>query len=82
MILKRYEILILRVLNRAARLFGVLACIASLVFLVSAWTSSENRVANLLVAALLLPTGIAILRASPISQSQIDAIRNGVGRRG
>ena len=69
----------IRVINVMARVFGVLACIVGLISLLSAWLLPGDRTWYLLGAALSLAIGIGVWIARPITQSQIDSIRNGRG---
>jgi disulfide bond formation protein DsbB len=73
----RFDTIVIRLLNVAARVVGVFTFVAGVGFLLSAWFGPNNRVGYLVVAALCIAIGMGIWVALPITQSQIDSIRAG-----
>jgi hypothetical protein len=66
-------------INFFARLFGVVALIVGMGFLVGAYTTANNRVMNSLIGCLALSIGIATLFAKPVTVEHIARIRRSMG---
>jgi di/tricarboxylate transporter len=79
MALKQLDSLAIRVINIGVRTFGVLACFVGVAFLLSAWFTQSDRILFGLIGALCIAMGIAIWMARPITQSQIDSLRERSG---
>jgi hypothetical protein len=75
--MNQFDRVAIQVLNVAARVIGVLAWIAGVGFLLSAWVSPDNRIAYVVVAAVCIAIGVGVWVARPFTQSQIDSIRAG-----
>jgi len=65
-----------------ARLFGSLAILVGIVFLVSAYAFKENRFPDVVAGLSVIAMGIAFFLAKPIDAEQLARIRRRMGRRG
>ena len=65
--------------NVLARLFGSLALLAGIVFLVSAYAIKENRFLDVVVGLSALAMGIAVFLAKPIDAEQLARMRHRMG---
>ena len=68
--------------NVLARLFGSLAILAGIVFLVSAYAIKENRSLDVVLGLFALAMGIAVFLAKPIDAEQLARMRRRIGRPG
>jgi uncharacterized membrane protein HdeD (DUF308 family) len=68
--------------NVLARLFGSLAILAGIVFLVSAYAIKENRSLDVVLGLFALAMGIAVFLAKPIDAEQLSRMRRRMGRPG
>ncbi len=75
----KYDRIFLFTLNVVARLFGGLAILASLMFLVSAYAIQENRIVNIIVGLAVGVMGIAFLVAKPVNPEKLATIRRRMG---
>jgi hypothetical protein len=73
---------ILMALNGLARLFGVLAILAGIVFLVSAYAVKGNRVLDIGIGFFLMAMGIAFLLTKSINAEQLTRMKRRMGRPG
>ena len=69
-------------LNALARVFGVLAILAGIIFLVSAYAIREHRLLDIVVGLFVIAIGIAFLLAKSVSAEQLDRMRRRMGRPG
>lgn len=69
-------------INFLARLLGVAAIFAGIVFLVSAYAIVENRVLNIVVGLMAIVVGIAFLVTRSVNADQLARIRRRMGRTG
>jgi uncharacterized protein YhhL (DUF1145 family) len=74
--------LILMALNGLARLFGALAILAGIVFLVSAYAVKANRFLDIAIGFFLMAMGIAFLLTKSINAEQLTRMRLRMGRPG
>ncbi len=79
MALKQLDSMAIRVINIGVRTFGVLACFVGVVFLLTAWFTQSDRIVYALIGVLGIATGVAIWMARPMTQSQIDSLRERSG---
>jgi hypothetical protein len=79
MSLKRLDSIALRVINVGVRTFGVLAGFIGVGFLLTAWFIQSDRIMYGLIGVLTIATGVAIWIARPVSQSQINSLRERSG---
>jgi uncharacterized membrane protein HdeD (DUF308 family) len=68
--------------NVLARLFGVLAILAGIIFLVSAYAIKENRFLDIVIGLFVIAMGIAFLLTKSINAEQLARIRRRMGRPG
>jgi cytochrome c biogenesis protein CcdA len=68
--------------NVLARLFGVLAILAGIIFLVSAYAIKENRFLDILIGLFVIAVGIAFLLTKSINAEQLARMRRRMGRPG
>jgi hypothetical protein len=68
------------VFNGVARLFGVLAILAGIIFLVSAYAIKANRFLDIAIGLFLMAVGIAFLLAKSINAEQLTRMRRRIGR--
>jgi hypothetical protein len=66
-------------INLFARLFGVVALIVGIGFLLAAVTVSVNRVINALIGGLTLSIGVATFFAKPVTVEHISRIKRSMG---
>jgi uncharacterized membrane protein HdeD (DUF308 family) len=69
-------------LNALARVFGVLAILAGIISLVSAYAIREHRLLDIVVGLFVIAIGIAFLLAKSVSAEQLDRMRRQMGRPG
>jgi uncharacterized membrane protein HdeD (DUF308 family) len=69
-------------LNALARVFGVLAILAGIIFLVSAYAIREHRFLDIMVGLFVITMGIAFLLAKSVRAEQLDRMRRRMGRAG
>jgi len=74
--------LILIAFNGLARLFGVLAILAGIVFLVSAYAVKANRFLDIVIGFFLMAMGSAFLLTKSINAEQLARMRRRIGRPG
>jgi hypothetical protein len=74
--------LILITLNGLARIFGVLAILTGIVFLVSAYAVKANRFLDIAIGLFLTTMGIAFLLIKSINAEQLTRMRRRMGRPG
>lgn len=72
--------LILFAFNALARLFGVLAILAGIVLLVSAYAIKANRFLDIVIGLFLVAMGSAFLLAKSIDAEQLARMRRRMGR--
>jgi uncharacterized membrane protein HdeD (DUF308 family) len=65
-----------------ARLFGVLALLAGIIFLISAYAIKENRFLDIVIGLFVIAMGIAFLMTKSINAEQLARIRRRMGRPG
>jgi uncharacterized membrane protein HdeD (DUF308 family) len=65
--------------NFLARLFGVLAIFAGIVFLVNAYVIEDNRVLDIVVGLFAIVMGIAFLVTKSVRAEQLVRIRRRMG---
>jgi uncharacterized membrane protein HdeD (DUF308 family) len=70
------------VFNLVARLFGVIAILAGIIFLVSAYAIEENRVLDVVVGLFAIAMGIAFLVTKSVNADLLGRIRRRMGRPG
>jgi hypothetical protein len=73
--LRRLDSIALRVINVGVRIFGALVAFLGVGFLLIAWFGQSDRIVYGLVGMLGIATGVASWIAKPISQPQIDSLR-------
>lgn len=76
----KFHRVFLTAFNVLARLFGSLAILAGIVFLVSAYAIKENRLLDVVVGLSALAVGIAVLLTKPIDAEQFARMRRRLGR--
>lgn len=76
----KFDRVFLIAFNLLARLFGSLAILAGIVFLVSAYAVKENRFLDVVVGLNVLAVGIAVFLAKPIDAEQLARMRRRMGR--
>jgi DMSO/TMAO reductase YedYZ heme-binding membrane subunit len=76
----KFDFVFLIAFNALARLFGVLAVVAGIIFLVSAYAIKENRFLDIVIALFLMVMGIASLLAKSIKAGQLARMRRRMGR--
>jgi len=74
--------LILIAVNGLARLFGVLAILAGIVFLVSAYAVKANRFLDIVIGLFLMAMGSAFLLTKSINAEQLTRMRRRMERLG
>jgi hypothetical protein len=79
MTLKRFDSKALRVINIGVRIFGVLVCFVGVGCLLRAWLTQSDRIMYEVLGLVSTATGVAIWIALPISQPQIDSLRERSG---
>jgi len=67
-------------INFLARVFGVAATLAGVVFLVAAYAIVEKRILNIVIGLISLFMGIAFLVTKSVNAKQIARIRRRLGR--
>jgi len=67
------------VFNGLARLFGVLAILAGIIFLVSAYAIKANRFLDIEIGLFLITVGSAFLLAKSINEEQLTRMRRRIG---
>jgi hypothetical protein len=72
--------LILFAFNALARLFGVLAILAGIVLLVSAYAIKANRFLDIVIGLFLVAMGSAFLLTKSIDAEQLARMRRRMGR--
>ena len=65
--------------NGLARLFGVLAILAGIIFLVSAYAINANRFLDIVIGLSLIAMGTAFLLAKSINAEQLTRMRRRIG---
>ena len=78
----KFDFVSLIAFNALARLFGVLAIVAGIIFLVSAYAIKENRFLDIVIGLFLMAMGIAFLLAKSINAEQLARMRRRMGRPG
>jgi len=78
----KFDFVFLIAFNALARLFGVLAIVAGIIFLVSAYAIKENRFLDIAIGLFLMAMGIAFLLAKSIHAEQLARMRRRMGRPG
>ena len=78
----KFHRVFLTAFNVLARLFGSLAILAGIVFLVSAYAIKENRFLDIVIGFFLMAMGIAFLLAKSIHAEQLARMRRRMGRPG
>jgi uncharacterized membrane protein HdeD (DUF308 family) len=73
---------ILIAFNGLARLFGVLAILAGIVSLVSAYVVKANRFLDIVIGLFLMAMGTAFLLTKSINAEQLTRMRRRMGRPG
>ena len=66
-------------INLAARLFGAMALLAGIVFLVSAYAIKSNRAMDVVAGIFAIAVGVAVFMAKPITIEHITRIRRRMG---
>ena len=66
-------------INLAARLFGTMALLAGIVFLVSAYAIKSNRAMDVVAGIFAISVGVAAFMAKPITIEHINRIRRRMG---
>jgi hypothetical protein len=79
---RRFERAFVIAFNLLARLFGVLAILVGIVFLLSAYLFSEYRILDIVVGLCVAAMGIAFLLAKSLTAEQLARIRLRMGRSG
>jgi 1,4-dihydroxy-2-naphthoate octaprenyltransferase len=79
MAFKRLDPIAIRTLNVGARIFGGLACLVGAAFLLTACLLQADRIIYALIGVLCIAMGIAFWVVRPITQSQVDSIRERSG---
>jgi hypothetical protein len=75
----KFDRVFLIAFNFIARLFGVLAIFAGIVFLVSAYAIKENRPLNIGVGIFVIGIGVAFLLTKSLNVEQLARIRRRMG---
>ncbi len=75
----KYDRIFLFTLYVLSRLFGGLAILTSLMFLVSADAIQENRILNIVVGLPAGAMGIAFLVTKPVNAKKLASIRRRMG---
>jgi uncharacterized membrane protein HdeD (DUF308 family) len=78
----KFDRAFLAAFNVLARLFGSLAILVGIVFLVSAYAIKENRFLYVVVGLSVIAIGIAVLLTKPIDAEQLARMRRRMGRPG
>ena len=76
----KFDRAFLAAFNVLARLFGSLAILAGIVFLVSAYAFKENRFLDVVVGLSVIAMGIAFFLTKPIDAEQLARMRRWMGR--
>lgn len=76
---RNFERAYVRFINVSARLFGGLAIVAGLAFLVSAYAFEVNRTTYIVVGIFALGLGVAVFMAKRITTEDIARIRRRMG---
>jgi uncharacterized membrane protein len=66
-------------INFAARLFGAMALLVGIVFLVSAYAIKSNRAMDVVAGIFAIAVGVAVFMAKPITIEHITRIRQRMG---
>jgi uncharacterized membrane protein HdeD (DUF308 family) len=64
-----------RACNGLARLFGLLATLAGVAFLVSAYAIAQNRALNIAIGIFAIAMGVAFLWTKPVDAEQLAGMR-------
>jgi hypothetical protein len=67
-------------INLSALLFGAMALLVGIGFLVSAYAVAANRALDLIVGISAIAVGVAVFKAKPITDEDIVRIRRKMGR--
>lgn len=78
----RFDRVFLTVFNLLARLFGVVAILAGIIFLVRAYAIRINRLLDIVVGLILVVIGIAFFVTKLINADQLARIRRWIKRHG
>lgn len=74
-----FERAYIRFINVSARLFGGLALVAGIVFLVSAYAFEANRATYIVAGIFAIGLGVAVFMAKRITTENIARIRRRMG---
>jgi uncharacterized membrane protein len=66
-------------INLASRLFGAMALLVGIVFLVSAYAIKSNRAMDVVAGIFAIAVGVAVFMAKPITIEHITRIRQRMG---
>lgn len=66
-------------INFAARLFGAMALLAGIVFLVSAYAIKSNRAMDVVAGIFAIVVGVAVFMEKPITIEHLTLIRRRMG---
>jgi uncharacterized membrane protein HdeD (DUF308 family) len=78
----RFDGVFLSAFNFLTRLFGVVAILAGIFFLVSAYAIEENRVLDVVVGLFAIVMGITFLVTKSVNAELLARIRRRMGRPG
>jgi uncharacterized membrane protein HdeD (DUF308 family) len=78
----RFDRVFLTAFNLLARLFGVIAILAGIIFLVSAYAVKSNRFLDIVIGLFLIAMGGALLLTKSINAEQLTRMRRRMGRPG
>jgi hypothetical protein len=76
----KFDRVFLTVFNVLARLFGSLAILAGIIFLISAYAIKENRFLDIVVGLFVIAMGIGFLLTKSINAEQLARMRRRMGR--
>jgi cytochrome c biogenesis factor len=74
-----FERACIRFINFSARLFGGLALVSGIVFLVSAYAFEANRATYIVASIFVMGLGVAVFMAKRITTEDIARIRRRMG---
>jgi uncharacterized membrane protein HdeD (DUF308 family) len=78
----RFDHVFVIAFNVLARLLGVLAILAGIIFLVSAYAVKENRFLDIVVGLFVIAMGFAFLMTKSVNAEQLARMRRRMGRPG
>jgi uncharacterized membrane protein HdeD (DUF308 family) len=78
----KFDRVFLIVFNILSRLFGVLAILVGIVFLVSAYAMKDNQVRDFLIGLVVIVMGVAFLVTKSVNAEQLARLRRRMGRLG